>query len=255
MRFTALSMDTTLLKGFAVFEALAKSDRPRGVTELSAELGLVKSRTHSLLQTLQKIGYVRKDEIAGRYECTLRMWEMGSAVMDRFDLRPAARPCLEWLARKTDESVHLSILDGIETLYVDKIDSAQPVRAYSRIAGRAPAYCVATGKALLAYAPASTVELACKALKKHTANTITEQQAFQRELGRIRETGYAINRGEWRESVVGLAVPILDLRRVAIAAIGISGPVERLSTNRLKELAPLVVRAGRSTTRALGLDR
>ena len=247
-------MDTTLVKGLAVLEALARHHDARGVTDLANELGLVKSRVHRLLQTLVHHHYVRKDAASGRYECTLKIWELGAAVMERLDVRPAARSCLEALAARTSETSLLSVLDGTEILYIDKIDSLEPVRAYSRIGGRAPAHCVATGKALLAYAPEPVLREIIKGLKRHTPRTITNPEEFRNELQRVRDAGYAINRGEWREGVVGVAAPILDLRRSAVAAIGISGPVERLNLNRLRLLAPLVAKAGRATARALGLQ-
>jgi DNA-binding IclR family transcriptional regulator len=246
-------MDTTLLKGLAVLETLAACDEPRGVTELAQQLRLAKSNVHRVLQTLAHGGYVRKDEASGRYQCTLKMWELGASVVERLDVRPAARPSVEALAARSSETVHLSVLDGTEVLYIDKIDSPQPVRAYSRIGGRAPSYCVATGKALLAHAPDSVLEEVIAALKKHTARTITDPEALRKELRKVRESGYAINRGEWREGVGGLAAPIRDPQRGAVAAVGISGPIERLNANRLRELAPLVVKAAREASRALGL--
>lgn len=246
-------MDTTLLKGLSVLEALAARGQPRGVTELADELGLVKSNIHRLLQTLAHRGYVRKDEASGRYECTLKMWELGASVVEQLDVRPAARPGMEALAERTLETVHLSVLDGTEILYIDKIDSPQPVRAYSRVGGRAPSYCVATGKALLAHASETVLAKVTAELEKHTTRTITEPKALRKELQRVREAGFAINRGEWREGVCGLAAPILDPHQRAVAAIGISGPLERLNLNRLRAFAPLVLRTARSISRALGL--
>lgn len=245
-------MDSTLVKGLALLQALANHGNGRGVTDLAAEVGFGKSRVHGLLQTLIERGFVLKEESSGHYRCTLKIWELGSRVLERLDIRPAARPMVEALAARTGETVHLSILDGAEILHIDKIDSAQPVRAYSRIGGRAPAFCVATGKAQLAYAPESILREVAKGMKRYTSRTITNFEDFRKELQRVRETGYAINRGEWREGVVGLAAPILDMRNGALAAIGISGPVERLSLTHLRGFAPLVVKSARSVARTLG---
>lgn len=251
---TATVLGTTLLKGLAVLEALAASDDPRGVTDLAKELGLVKSDVHRLLQALADQRYVRKVAESGRYECTLKVWELGALVAERLDLRRVARHHVEDLAHRTSETVHLSVLDGAEVLYVDKIDSPQPVRAYSRIGGRAPASCVATGKALLAHAPEAVLNRVVETLKRYTPRTITNGDALRKELRRVRDVGYAVNRGEWRETVCGLAAPIFDVRGEAIAAIGISGPIERLTSSRLRELVPLVVFAARAISRALGFS-
>jgi DNA-binding IclR family transcriptional regulator len=97
------------------------------------------------------VGYVRKNEASGEYECTMKVPRIAAAILGRVDLKRVAEPFMQAVAASTQETVHLSILDDIDVFYVHKIDSAHPVRAYSEISGRAPAYCVATGKALLAF--------------------------------------------------------------------------------------------------------
>lgn len=245
-------MDTTLVKGLDILEALAASREARGITELAAELGLMKSNVHRLLQTLAGCGYVRKDAATGRYLCTLKMWKIGGQIAEHLDLRTAARPYLRALAEKTGETVHLSLLEGTQALYVDKIDSPQPVIAYSRLAGGGPAHCSATGKALLAYAPADVVARVAKDLTRFTSRTIVDEAKLAQEIRTIRKHGYATTRGEWHEAVSGLAAPIFGAPGAAIAAVGISGPSERLQLTRLRALAPIVVATARDITEELG---
>lgn len=247
-------METTLLKGLVVLEALAVSREPRGVTEFAHELGLQKSNVHRLLQTLAAAGFVRQDPESGRYQCTLKLFELGTLIADRLDVVTVARPHIAALAHRTAETVHLSVLDGAEVVYVDKIDSPQPVRAYSRVGGRAPAYGVATGKALLAFSsafPASLVDITAR-LHAHTPRTLTEPDALERELLRARTKGFAVNRGEWRESVGGIAAPIFGRSPDPVAAVGISGPIARLTATRMRDFAPHVVATANAISRALG---
>jgi DNA-binding IclR family transcriptional regulator len=245
-------MQTTLLNGLRLLEALATSPEPRGITELGEQLGLVKSNVHRLLEALASKGYVRQDPASGRYACTLKIWEFATLVYERFDVAAVARPHIAELAQRTKETVHLSVLDEGEVVFLDKIDSPQPVRAYSRIGGRAPAYCAATGKALLAFAPRDVIDMVSRRLKRHTPRTITDPQALERELLRVRDIGYAVNRGEWRESVGGIAAPIFGPSRQVVAAVGISGPVERLPVSRLREFAPRVIATAEGISLALG---
>ncbi|OFW24335.1 MAG: hypothetical protein A3H27_10800 [Acidobacteria bacterium RIFCSPLOWO2_02_FULL_59_13] len=218
-------MDITLNKGLRLLEALCTSDKRRGVTELAHELGLQKSNVYRLLQTLAALGYVDQEAEGARYGPTLRIWEYGAMVADRLDLRTVARPSLSKLAEETEETVHLSILSRLEVVYIDKVDSPFPLRAYSRVGGRAPAHCVATGKALLAFADDETLELLARVkLKRFTNTTITSQSKLLKELKAVRQRGYALNRGEWREGVNGLAMPIFDHTRKAVAAVGITLP-------------------------------
>lgn len=242
----------TLSKGIHVLEALALSERPRGVTELAAELGLVKSNVHRIFKILEQHRLVRQDEATGRYECTLKLWELGSLVAARIDVKRLAAPHLKTLAARTSETVHLSVLDGNEVLYIDKIDSPQPVRAYSEVGGRAPANCVATGKALLAFEAESRLAQVIESAVKYTPRTLTTLDALVRDLARVRDVGYAVNRGEWRDSVCGLAAPIFDASERPIAAIGISGPIQRLTPGSMRESAPLVIDAARAISRELG---
>jgi len=245
-------LDKTLLKGLEVLEVLALSESPRGVSELARELGLTRSNAHRTLKTLCAAGYARQDEASGNYECTLKLFQLGGALLSRVDVKRAAEPVMEALAKKTQETVHLSALEGIDVIYLHKIDSPQPVRAYSTVAGSAPAYAVATGKALLAFQSDGYLDRFEDKLEAFTPRTLATAAALRQEIEVIRQQGYAVNRGEWRASVCGLAAPIFDATRRSIAAIGISGPVERLKPMALKAFAPDVVQAARAISQSLG---
>ena len=230
-------MDTTLTNGLRLMEALCASAKRRGVTDLASELSLPKSNIYRLLQTLSALEYVDQDPENSRYGPTLRVWEYGAMVADRLDVRNVARPILSKLAADTKETVHLSILIGLEVVYIDKVDSPFPLRSYSRVGGRAPAHCVATGKALLAYADEATLAaLGRLRLRRFTGTTITSQARFATTLAEIRKRGYAINRGEWKEGINGLAVAIFDHTRKPIAAVGITLPPAAPSPETVRQL-------------------
>ena len=142
-------MDKTLLKGLMVLEAVTDVDNPpRTIDALAARVGLTRSNTHRTLQTLIHAGYVIKDDDGGGYRGAVRLFELAARQLAQLDVRKLAAPFMRTLADQTGETVHLSVLDGFDVVYVDKIDSPQPIRAYSMVGGRAPAYAVATGKAL-----------------------------------------------------------------------------------------------------------
>lgn len=245
-------MEKTFVKGLNLLETLVLSDEPRGVTSLGQDLGLTKSNVHRLLQTLVAKGYVIQEADSDRYHCTLKLWELGSLISERIELPKVSRPYMETLATATQETIHLSILDGNEVLYIDKLDSPQPVRAYSHVGGRAPAYCVATGKALLAYIPKERLATMFPEWTKYTPRTICSLEELEAELKKTREQGYAINRGEWRDSVCGVAAPIFNAPRKVCGAIGISGPIERLTPGVVRDVAPAVIDAAQKISRALG---
>jgi len=111
-------MDKTLVKGLEVLEALAQSESPRGVSDLARELGLTKSNVHRTLQTLCAAGYARQNESSGAYECTMKIPKIAAGILGRIDMKRVAEPFMEGLARATQETVHLSILDDTDVFYV-----------------------------------------------------------------------------------------------------------------------------------------
>ncbi|MBZ9761777.1 IclR family transcriptional regulator [Mesorhizobium sp. CA8] len=243
-------MDKTLLKGLRALEVIVTSGEDSGVTALAHELSLPKSNVHRILKTLEAAGYLRRDPAFGRYAPSLKLWELGRRVMDKFDIKAGAEAILGELAAKTRETVHLSVLQGREVLYIDKIDSPEPVRAYTTVGGRAPCYAVATGKALIAYLPAAEIEAICDDLKAFTPNTHASRTSLLAELEKVRAQGYAINQGEWRESVCGVAAPIRILGKVE-AAIGVSGPASRMKSRTMKAYAQEVMGAARRISERL----
>jgi DNA-binding IclR family transcriptional regulator len=249
-------MDKTLLKGLMVLEAVTDVERqPRTIDELAARVGLTRSNTHRTLQTLIHAGYVVKDEETGWYRGSVRLFEMAGRQLAQVDVRRLALPAMRILADKTGETVHLSVLDGLDVVYIEKIDSAQPIRAYSMVGGRGPAYAVATGKALLAYQPESYLERYAGELVQHTSATLTTVAAIRDDLKKAVRLGYAINRGEWRAGVGGVAVPIFNSLDHAVAAVGISGPLDRLSPKQMKAFAPEVLACADAVSRSLGCSR
>jgi DNA-binding IclR family transcriptional regulator len=246
-------MDKTLVKGLRLLETLAASTEPRGVTSLAKELSLTKSNAHRLLFTLASNGYVRRLD-SGSYEVCVKLWELGALVRSRIDLTKVARPHMSILAQKTGESVHLSILDGLETVYLDKIESKQPIAAYSRIGGRNPAWCVATGKAMLAYT-GSNIGALTPHFKKFTANTIYRPAAVKREFERIRAKGFAVNDGEWHEGVYGIAAPIWESADKIAGAVGIAGPNSRFKKLQIRVWSDHVIEAASAISRSLGFQK
>lgn len=245
-------MDKTLLKGLEGLERLVEAGRPLGVTAFAGLCGLTKSNAHRILRTFAAAGFLRQNPETREYAPSLKLWELGSRTVADLDLRAQAADVMRWLADETRETVHLSVLDGGEVVYLDKIDSPEPVRAYSRIGGRAPAYCVATGKAQLAYADPATLEAVLGQLERHTPNTIVDPAALQAELADVRAVGFAVNRGEWRDSVWGIA-DVVRARSAIVGAIGISGPSFRLDdAERIARFAALVHEAARRISRQLG---
>lgn len=249
-------MDKTLLKGLAVLEAIADMQgEARIIDDVATRIGLSRSNTHRTLQTLIHAGYVERDAANGGYRATMKMFALGVRQLGQLDIRKIAPPHITWLARETGETVHLSVLDGVDVIYIDKIDSSQPIRAYSMVGGRAPAHAVATGKALLSAQDSGFIDSLPAKLARYTSSTIADRSSLKHELAKAARLGYAVNRGEWRDGVGGLASVVFDGFDRPVAAIGISGPLDRLTPGKMKIWAPRVVETAANLSAALGQVR
>jgi len=245
-------MDKTLIKGLKVLEMLASFDEPASVSEIAYACGLTRSNAHRVLATFQALGYVAQDSRSRRYHMTLRVWSLGSKAVDRLDFKQEARPFLEQLNDMTGETTHLSILDDIHVIYIDKLEARHAVRTFTRIGGRAPAICVATGKAALAFTSPERIERAVSQIEKFTDSTVTDPDALRAELDTVRTQAFAVNRGEWRGGAYGLAVPIFSATNEIIAAIGISAPRDRMSEERIESLVDKIKAIGCQLSERLG---
>lgn len=244
-------MEQTVQKAMNLLEALIRSGQPRRLTELARQLGLTKPNVYRLLSTLSALGYVKKDPTTSLYSPTLKMWEMGSLLVRDVDLVSVAGPRLRRLCEECHESVQLAVFDAGFAVYVDKVDSPQPLKAMTSIGSRLPASVTSTGKALLAWLPSESLDLAFQHVKRYTPVTLTRRKDIERDLEETRARGYAINRGEFRAGVCGIGAPIRDRTGGVIAAIGIWG-AEKNILGRTEELAQLAVAAARDISRDLG---
>jgi len=248
-------LDTTLAKGLALLDWLTRLQRACGVSEAARALGLARSNAHRTLQTLVACGWAEQDD-AGLYRPTLRLFELGMQVQAAVDVAVRVRPHLAALAAASGETIHLARRDGGDIVYLDKFDSPLPVAAYSRIGGRAPAYCVASGKALLAAerldGPALRALLGT--LVAHTPNTLTDIAALQIDLQRSALRGYAENREEWRLGVCGLGAPLFDARGWPVAAVGMSVPATRCNRTQARALAEQLLACAAAASGALGFN-
>lgn len=246
-------MDKAFIKGLRLLETLALAERPRGVTDLANELKFTKSNVHRLLGTLQSQGYVQQIPLHSTYELTTKIWALGSRVIHRMDLIKVARPAMTKLAEITSETIHLSVLEDTDVVYVDKIESAYHIRAHTSVGMRAPAFTMATGKAMLAHLPDDYLERFHPHLKRYTGTTRATIKELRKDIELARAQGYSsVLHGEWREGIAACACAILGRSGELVGAIGLSGPDTRIKRKQIKEYSVYVMEAARTIGAALG---
>lgn len=219
-------------------------------------MSLNKSTVHGLLVTMEQMGYVQQSTDSGKYSLGLKLFQLGMAVYNSMDLRTIALPHLHTLAEKYKETAHLAVLSEGEVVYIEKVDSPRSIRIVSRIGGRNPAHCTGVGKVLLAALPEAVLDrfLAKSNLRRYTDNTITTPLELKKHLQQIRDKGVAFDLEEFERGLRCVAAPIRDHRGTVIAAISVSGPADRLATDRLDKIADDVVETANTISRALGLE-
>lgn len=240
-------LDSTLSKGLSVLETLAASRRSKGVSELSRELGLTKSNTYRLLQTLSALGYV-SHEADKTYRATLKCWQVGRAAVENLGLRAVAAPLLSYLAEITGETVYLAVRQGIQIVHIDRVDGAKPIRPWSLVGGSVPIHCVGSGKALLAHDYTRLRPLLAGRLVASTLRTITDLARLDADVAATRARGYAVDACEFADGVYSIGAAILLPDGGAAGALSVVVPDVNLAADGVARIGGLVVHAARSVS-------
>lgn len=245
----------TVERALDALELLAARGGFIGVSELARELHISSPSAHRLLSTLAARGYARQDPVTARYAIGLRCFSLATLAMADIDLRGAVAPHLHALNEATGETVHLALYADGETVYIDRIEGRRPVGPISRIGGRAPAHCVSTGRAILAYLPDEEIErLLSRGLERHTERSPTTREALEADRRLTRRQGYAINEGSWRPEISGVAAPIRDYSGRVVASLGVCLPTERFGSDTRGALIRHTLDAAAAASAELGFS-
>lgn len=244
----------SVIKVILILEELAKHDGSMKLTNLARALEMPTSTVYRLLSSLMDLGYVNQNAETGEYTLGLKLLSLSSVVLRQMNLRKIAYPYLEKLQQMTDETANLVVLDSDEVMYVEKVESRQPVRTFSMIGRRAPVHATGAGKVLLADMRSDEVLaiLRRKGMKSYTKHTITDYKDFTAELNQVRVQGFAFDKEECELGVVCIAAPVRNHEGRTVASVSISGPSSRLTPAAAQEMVGTVVGVGRELSAKLG---
>jgi len=237
-------------------EVLALFDRDRtewGVREVAQCLGLAKSSTHDLMSSLAQVGFLVKTE-EGRYRLGWRLVALSETLLSTSELRREARPVMENLAARYQETIHLAILDETQVVYVDKLEGKQAVRVeLTSLGTRLYPHCSALGKVLLAYCDEAEVKRIVKigGLPRFTPHTLTSEEELGQALIKIRKQGYAYDLEEILPELCCVGAPIYNYTGQVIAAISMSIPAYRFQRSQV-EFRKATVQAAKMISERLG---
>ena len=249
---TAHGSPGVIVKISAILGAFGHGHRELGLNEMTRRTGLPKATVFRLVSEMTRCGLLARS--GTDYALGPRLFELAQLVPGRRDLREAALPFLEDVYVSTRETVHLAILDGLEVVYVERLAGHRSSRTPSSVAGRLPAHCTATGKALLAHAGSETTErIIAAGLTPRTPFTIVRADGLRRELETVRASRFAVEREETRLGFASVAAPVFGRNNRSVAAISVTVPIGRLDVERF---SATVCVAARGLTRSLvsGVD-
>jgi DNA-binding IclR family transcriptional regulator len=253
----APSTSSTVLKALRVLEAVAASGEASALGQIALRAELDKSSTHRMLATLVQAGYVQRDPASRRYRLTYRVVSLSRDLLADDEVFQLTRSALTAISSETGEGIHLSILDGTETVLVQRVKGSQLVAVDFQVGDRSRLHCTSIGKALLAFQSEEFIErIIAGGLERLASNTITHPEALRRELRTIRERGYATDDREMYDTMRCIAVPVFERDAPVRMGISISGPDSRFSYDYLDQLrGPLVRHAHDLSVKLGGLAR
>ena len=249
-RLSSVASALLLLKTFSEDEA------ELGISSMAKRLGLAKSTVHRLAVTLASEGFLEQNQENGRYRLGLSLFALGVLVRRRMDVSNLGMLLLRALRDLTQESVHLAILTEDSIVYLYNVEGAQAIGARSYLGARKPAFCTSEGRVLLAFGSEQQVQVAlAEPLAARTPKTVTDPKALLKLFDEVRRLGYAIDDEESESGMRGVAAPIRNISGTVIAAVGLAGPVQRLTKKKLHHLSLQVIDTADAVSARMGYKR
>ena len=247
---------SSVRRALSIIETLAHARNGMGVSVVSRKIHAPKSSTHTILLTLERSGFLQRDERTGHYLLGMKILTLGNALLGNTDVREQVRGYLLDLVEQTGLTGHLGVLDGDQLVYIDKVDSPGMVKMNTWVGRRIDSHATGLGKALLAHLSAHRFDelFRSKPLARRTRKTICSKDALRRDMQKIQARGYAIDDEECGAGVRCVGSAIFDREGKPIAAIGVSGTTGQVPRHKLESLGNLARDHARRISRNLGFD-
>ena len=231
----------SLGRAFGILEEVARHREGINLADLSKRVGLHNSTTFHLVKTMVSLGYIRQEKDK-RYRVGRPLFALAASSLDEIEMVNLATPILEELSRETGESGHFAVRMGDSVVVVARTSGPGAFQLTDRVGVVRPAHCTALGKVILAALRPDQLQRFVERveLKPSTEKSITEIPALLREIEEVRRSGIAFDDGEFNLEVRCVAVPVRDFTGTVVGALGISGPVWRLTIQALQSRSKIV---------------
>jgi len=243
--------DTPTLRLFALLELLAAGDRRHSLQSLVDETGMPKPTLHRMLQQLESAGLLQRDSDGRHYGTGSRLRRLAENLLFHDSQHGARHAMLRQLVEQVGESCNITALSGSEVIYLDRVETAAPLRFYLHAGSRVPAHCSASGKVLLAQMqPAQRKRLLGEApLERYTATTITALEQFENEIRQVRKLGYALDNEEFLPGLLCIAVLVPRQDGISNLCIAAQAPIMRLTADKARSMLPALQQAAVALSR------
>ncbi|MBO2945463.1 IclR family transcriptional regulator [Paenibacillus sp. F411] len=240
-----------------ILELMAKENKYFSVTELSQRLSISSNSVFRIMKELEDKKFIQKNPLDSSYQLTGKLYYLGSSIGNRIALKNIAEASMLLLRDYTRETTLLTKLGSLgRTLVVDQLESLEPIKFLSTVGLEYPSHTSAMGKCLLAFSPPSVLEqyLEHNELTPVTSSSIAHPSRLKEQLEQIRETGYATDMEESCEGLRCLGAPIFNAVGEIEGAIGISGPIFRMSKDHMNRYNKKLLEQARHISELLGYD-
>ena len=246
-----VAADTPTLRLFALLEVVAQQQRPFSLQGLVEQTGLPKPTLHRMLQQLEAAGLLQREGDGRHYGSGVRLRRLAENLLLHSTHHGARHAVLRHLVEEVGESCNLTALSGGEVIYLDRVETAAPLRFYLQPGSRVPAHCSASGKILLSqFSPAQRQRLLADVpLTAYTAKTITDCDRLEAEIRRVKDAGYAIDDEEFLPGLVCIAVLVPAPEGRSNLCVAAQAPVMRLTPEKALRLLPALRRAAEALGR------
>lgn len=243
---------TSVRNAARLLKEFSRTDRELGVSDLARRLDLATSTVHRMLATLAAERLLERTPQG--YRLGLALFDLGASVAPHPDLHEAAMPVMATLRASTGETVQLAVLDGLESVYIDRLESPHTVRIFSRVGTRLPATTTSTGKVLLAALPRRELDERLRGWepRRSTPHSIVDLGTLRARLAVVAERGWAENREESRVGVVSVGAPVHDAHGTVIAALSVAAPTDRAGPATMRRIRDAVTESAGVVSRRLG---
>ena len=245
-------------RAIAILEAVAQTGDGVSISAIAAAANVPKPTAYRLLRELADAGLVRREATTqGGFSVAPRFEQLALALMQHAGSRTVRHAILTRLVAGLGETCNITVRDGSEVLYVDRVESTSPLRAHLQPGSRVPLHCTASGKLFLSLLPkARRAHLLSQiVLTPATSRTIVDPDALEMELARIRRQGYAIDDEEYVDGLMCIAMPIPGAHGRTIAAVAVQAPITRLPRENALRTLPALQRAAQELAVTYTVDK